>query len=323
MRNIISYRKSLLFALLTLLPFAQASAANEATGYAVLGGTLLFAVLFVVMVLHMGYVLFKGKSYKQEFTADYFREKRKLKIETLTAAKEKAEQDAQDPKNAGKEQPVIVIPETDPTDEEVEQCYALLEEAFDYWTVISGAGEEELRTPTKMKQIRKSKKALDKVIDLCPYEETVINRLNELCHIINVSEERSFNGSKMLIWISVIVGVVGAFLSKSWEFPTFLASGLVLYWVASRTPQFLIEKRAERGGGNIFSGLIGGAFAAVATAKTYKTVTKWSDGTTTTDYDNSETWISIVIAVVICVVLACLLYFWAMLNYLRNYVFYF
>ena len=59
MRNIISYRKSLLFALLTLLPFAQASAANEATGYAVLGGTLLFAGLFVVMVLHMGYVLFK------------------------------------------------------------------------------------------------------------------------------------------------------------------------------------------------------------------------------------------------------------------------
>ena len=141
MRNIIYYRKSLLFALLTLLPFAQASAANEATGYAVLGGTLLFAGLFVVMVLHMGYVLFKGKSYKQEFTADYFREKRRLKIETLTAAKEKAEQDAQDPKNAGKEQPVIVIPETDPTDEEVEQCYALLEEAFDCWTVISGAGE--------------------------------------------------------------------------------------------------------------------------------------------------------------------------------------
>lgn len=323
MRNILSGRKSALFALLALMPFATASAANEATGYAVLFGSLFFVILFVVMIIHMFYVLFKGKSYKQEFTVDYFREKRRLKIETLTAAKEKAEQDAADPKNAGKEQPVIVIPESDPTEEETAQCFDLLEETFDTWTVISRAGEEEMRTPTKMKQIRKSKKLLGRVIDLCPYDETVIGRLNELCGIINDSEERSFDGSKMLIWISVIVGVISIFITKSWEFPTFVGSGLVLYWVASRTPQFLIEKRAERGGGNIFSGLIGGAFAAVATAKTYKTVTKWSDGTTTTDYDNSETWISIVIAVVICVVLACLLFFWSMLNYLRNYVLYF
>lgn len=323
MRLFVNHRKTVLFGIAALLPFVNVSAQTNAAGVGASIAILLFLGLSVFAIVHMVYVLVKGKPYKVEFTPDYFREKRRLKIEAQIAAREKAEQDAQDPKNAGKEQPVIEISPDEPDDDERALCYDLLEQAFDSWTVISRPGEEELRTPTKMKQIRKTRKLLNRVIALCPFDEDIINRLNELCNIINISSERSFDGSKMLVGISVVVAIISIFLDDSYAMVSMIGSGIVLYWLASRTPQFLIEKRAERGGGNIFTGILGGAFAAVATAKTYKTVTKWSDGTTTTDYDHSETWISLVLMVIVCLVLACLMFFWAMLNYLRNYVFYF
>ena len=61
----------------------------------------------------------------------------------------------------------------------------------------------------------------------------------------------------------------------------------------------------------------------IAGAKTYKTVTKWSDGTTTTDTDNSETGIALIIALVVFVFLTFFLWVIAIWNYLRNYVLHF
>ena len=60
----------------------------------------------------------------------------------------------------------------------------------------------------------------------------------------------------------------------------------------------------------------------VAAAKTYKTVTTYSDGTTKTETDNSETWISLIFGLIIMVLLSLLLSLISVINYLRNYIIY-
>ena len=59
-------------------------------------------------------------------------------------------------------------------------------------------------------------------------------------------------------------------------FSTLIATGL--YVVASRTPQFLIDKRALRGGGNIHNGIFAGVFGLLAGAQTVRTIYKFNDG---------------------------------------------
>ena len=46
------------------------------------------------------------------------------------------------------------------------------------------------------------------VIGMCPTDADVIERLNSLTDVINSGEERHFDGSKKLIWLGVIVGIL-------------------------------------------------------------------------------------------------------------------
>ena len=43
---------------------------------------------------------------------------------------------------------------------------------------------------------------------MCPTDADVIERLNSLTDVINSGEERHFDGSKKLIWLGVIVGIL-------------------------------------------------------------------------------------------------------------------
>ena len=100
--------------------------------------------------------------------------------------------------------------------------------------------------------------------------------------------------------------------------------GIALYLLASRSTNFLIAEKQQKGGGgsSFLSGIIGGLFMGVAAAKTYKTVTTYSDGTTKTETDNSETWISLIFGLIIMVLLSLLLSVISVINYLRNYIIY-
>ena len=93
--------------------------------------------------------------------------------------------------------------------------------------------------------------------------------------------------------------------------------------IASRTPVFLIEKRAKRGGGNIHNGFIAGIFAMIAGAQTVRTITTYSDGHKEVDDDNSQHWIAWVLAIILFITIAVFMFVWAFINYIRNYVLYF
>ncbi|MCM1515631.1 MAG: hypothetical protein NC080_04335 [Paraprevotella sp.] len=254
--------------------------------------TILVSGLFLFVIGHMGYVWFKGARYKEKFTVDGMKNERYV---------------------AG-------LPE-EMTEREVAEAWSLMDEAFQTWTVVETTEEGEFRKPTKMKQITRSVMLIDQVIAMCPTDAGVVERLNELTDVINSGEERHFDGSVKLIGLGVIVAILMYWMAGMGMTVSTLAS-TGLYYIASRTPQFLIDKRALRGGGNIHNGIMAGVFAMLAGAQTVRTVYTYSDGHKEYDDDHSQHWIALVLGFVVLVVLAMMMMFWALLNYVRNYVLY-
>lgn len=248
-------------------------------------------VLFIVG--HMVYLNSRGKHYKKVFTVKDFEEERAL----AGISKEMAEQ-------------------------EIQEAFERMEKAFNTWTVVEITDDDEFHKPTKMKQVKASVVLIDQVIAMMPTNENVVERLNGLTEVINSAEERHFDGSKKLIWLGAIVGIL-MFWMMGIEMclSTLFATGA--YVLASRTPQFLIDKRAARGGGNIHNGIFAGLFALLAGAQTVRTISKFNDGSKTYEDDHSQTWIALAIGFIVMIVLAMMMSFWAFLNYIRNYVLYF
>lgn len=255
--------------------------------------TVLVSALFLFIVGHMGYVWYKGVRYKEVFTVEEMVNKRAAEG----------------------------VPER-MTDEEISEAWRLMDEAFTTWTVVEKTADDELRKPTKMKQIKQSVLLIDQVIGMQPTDADVIERLNSLTSVINSAEERHFDGAKKLVWLGVIVGILMYWIMGiGVAVSTLVATGL--YIVASRTPQFLIDKRALRGGGNIHNGIFAGMFALLAGAQTVRTVYKFNDGHKEYSDDHSQHWIALAITGLVLFLLAMMMMFWVLLNYLRNYVLFF
>lgn len=255
---------------------------------------ILVLLIFVGMAGHMLYLLFRGDRYKKTFTADGMI----------------ADRVAQ-----GKPEHM--------TEEEYDEVVKSLDSAFEQWSVVGHDDNgNELRKPTKMKQIKSSALLIDKVIAMQPTEDDLVARLNDLTAVVNSNEKRYFDGSKPLVWLGFIVGIVLCFvMGPGVGVNTIVATGI--YIIASRTPMFLIEKRSKRGGGNIHNSFIAGIFAMIAGAQTVRTITTYSDGHKEVDDDHSEHWIALFFGLVLLIAIAIFMFLWAILNYLRNYVFYF
>lgn len=253
----------------------------------------LVLIAYIAMIIHMIYIKYKGVRYKK----------------ALTVEEMKAERIAQN-------KPEEMSPE------EFNEALTLLAGVFDTWTVVGQNDEgEELRKPTKMKQVKSSSMLLDQAIALQPTDKDMIDNINELADVINSNEERFFDGSKPLAWLGGIVGIIFLFISPQFGIITLISTGA--YILSSRTPVFLIEKRQKRGGGNIHNGIIAGVFGMIAGAQTVRTVYKYSDGHKEYEDDNSQHWIAWILGLAILVCIAATMALWAMINYLRNYVLYF
>lgn len=253
----------------------------------------LVLIAYIAMIIHMIYIKYKGVRYKK----------------ALTVEEMKAERIAQN-------KPEEMSPE------EFNEALTLLAGVFDTWTVVGQNDEgEELRKPTKMKQVKASSMLLDQAIALQPTDKDMIDNINELADVINSNEERFFDGSKPLAWLGGIVGIIFLFISPQFGIITLISTGA--YILSSRTPVFLIEKRQKRGGGNIHNGIIAGVFGMIAGAQTIRTVYKYSDGHKEYEDDNSQHWIAWILGLAILVCIAATMALWAMINYLRNYVLYF
>uniref|UniRef100_UPI00405712B5 hypothetical protein n=1 Tax=Alistipes sp. TaxID=1872444 RepID=UPI00405712B5 len=195
----------------------------------------------------------------------------------------------------------------------------LLDEIYDAWTTSTLPDGTEIFCPMTRTAVLLTKKNMAAVIAMNPTDEAVVERLNAFNETLGNAFEREFNGSKPLLWVAGIFGVIGIFFGG---FGVAVFLGMGFYWLASRPPLFMTIRKELKGTNtskSILSSIIAGLFTMVATAKTYKTVTKWSDGSTTTDTDNSETWFSLALMVVVMVMLASFILIFGLVNYVRNY----
>lgn len=270
----------------------EVSESKDSIWNTILPIVLLAAIL--CMFVHMGIVWIKGQRYKTVFTPELVANART---------------------SVGK-----ISESTPEEDREVEN---LLEQAYLCWSETDpDENGNEMRQPTSRKQIKTSCSYLDQAIALQTTDSDLLERLNELTNAININEKRTFDGSKILVWLGGIFGVLSFFLfDTGLAFSVLFSTGV--YIVASRAPLFLVAKRQKRGGGNIHNGIVGGVLAMIAGAKTVRTVYKFDDGTQAYKDDHSQHWIALVLGLIILIILALTMIFWAILNYLRNYIIYF
>lgn len=281
-----------LFALGAYSAFAQTTSSTTDVQGIITAIIVLLALL--AMVAHMLYENFFRKALRTDYTAAEFRGLRKEQSLGDMTAQEAME-----------------------IDSNIDQIIAL-------WGELPNEDGDMVPYPLKHSVVKKSLATLEQAIAAMPTNSRIVERINDANEILNHARKRQFNGSKAMVITAVIVGIVLSAIAGSAEAAVSIGVGIALYLLASRSATFLIAAKQQKGGNgtSFLSGIIGGLFMGVATAKTYKTVTTYSDGTTKTETDNSETWISLIFGLVIMVMLSVMLALISVINYLRNYIIY-
>ena len=191
-------------------------------------------------------------------------------------------------------------------------------------------GPETVRYPVGKKAAYHAKEVLDDIYaNHLPVDGEAESLLNRVAVVTNDAFKRSFAGSKAFLVVAVIIAAIACFLNKDATPLIYFGLSCILYWFASRTPNYiLVEKdlKAAKTGKeskNFMTGAIAGILGLAATAPVYVKVTKDRNTGEVLDReeDHSMTWIAMAFSVVLFIVIAYLMLFVGIFNYLRNYVF--
>ncbi len=266
-------------------------------------GTILMGLAALFIIAHMVYTLITTKRFREHnFDVDYFKSVRQ---------------------ENGKP--------AESSEEENQRCRELLADAYNGWSyIIEDEEGYEYRRPNKMKEIKRADKILKEVAEITPTDEDIVGIFNEYKAVVASNEARSFDGSKKIMWLGIGIGVLMSiivastvpdkgFIGALFTIGLFFFIPVGIYYIASFTPQFLIEKRANRGGGNVSSGLVALALGVMGSGFTVRT--RYTDGTY--EDDNSAHGMALMLGIFVMLVVAFTIIIWAVVNYLRNYVLYF
>jgi len=207
------------------------------------------------------------------------------------------------------------------TDDEINQVLDLLEQERISWTPLHDKDDSRIITTKAM--IDSCMQTVDKIKVLAPTETETIGAVNSFIDIMHDSYKREFTGSKLLVGILVVFLAIMIYNFGWGSAPFFILSG-VTYIMSAMTPNFMSYRRELKGknGPGALNWLLGGVFAVIGSAQTIRYTTKWSDGTTTHEDDNSQHYAAWAIGFIVIMLLLFCLLIWAAVNYLRNYVFY-
>jgi len=211
--------------------------------------------------------------------------------------------------------------------EEYDQCSQLMDDEYARWTPIPG-NVNNARLYTSKKEMDHAINTFNQIRALKPTDQELIDICNVYLSVGTDGRKRQFNGSMALLIIVALLAALVIFIAGKeggYQMAVFFALMGVIYYMSSLTPTFLLFDRELSGSNG--KGCMGAVFAGlggmILGARTIKTTTKWSDGTTSTDYDNTEHTVSWVIALIVTFIVVCTLLIWSFFNYLRNYVFYY
>jgi hypothetical protein len=216
---------------------------------------------------------------------------------------------------------------------ENKQADAYLTEIYSSWKVVSEPGEQELRAPVTITQIRKSLELHAKAVAVMPTADNLIEDMNGMANVLNTQQERSFAGSWKLIIVAIIACIITYLMSKSFDpglwgwlkHYWFMPVGIILYYFASLAPFYLIKKRSSWFKGknihNVLLATVLGIFLATPATETF--VSTWSDGSKTKSEEfNPMFFVMLIITFMLILVLGFMTIIFAGINFLRNYVAY-
>lgn len=212
------------------------------------------------------------------------------------------------------------------TDEENEQCRTLLMGVWnDHFTKFKDENGEEKGVVTTKRNMEAMRQNMEQVEQIMPTDPELVEYYNSYAGVFNDCQKRVFAGSKLFIGLAVATALFMGWVGESWNMIPFFAVSIGIYWLSVMKPSFMIYSNICKGktqGRGFMNAIFGGLFGAVATATTYKTIIKYDDGTKETHTDNSETWITLLFALIISIIVVLFMAVVALINYLRNYVIY-
>ena len=204
-----------------------------------------------------------------------------------------------------------------------------LDSIYQSWPIDKERPEDHY--PQTKQEVQRGMEAVQLAIDAMPTDQALIDKINAWGEQMNEYNKRIFTGNKVFIVLNVLALALFMYLAISdggaqgWVLPIMLIFILGGYILSAYEPTFIALKKEMRRGGrgkSFLAIILGGLATSIATAKTYKTITTYEDGHKETSTDNSETWISLAIALIVSIILVMFTFVFAFYNYLRNYVLY-
>lgn len=209
------------------------------------------------------------------------------------------------------------------TQAEIASLNASLDSIDGIWGEIVDSNGDLVTYPHKHSAVNSSLAILQQAVEANSTDKSVVEKINSYSEVLNHARTRQFNGSKTLVVLFAIVGLI-----MSVAFPPAVVAvilGITAYLLASRTPNFMlieqIAKNSNKSGSWVKRTLLS-LLTGVASAKSYKIVKTYSDGTKSYDTDHTETWFSLLIVFVFTLMMAFILPVITLINYTRNYLIY-
>lgn len=211
------------------------------------------------------------------------------------------------------------------SDVENESISPLFEDVYHNLTQVRTGGEVEQYFTTK-EQIEGLRSALVQTLETAPTQPACVDLYNEMLADYKASTKRQFMGSKPYLIVGGVITVLMTIGGGLMALP-FMLLNICGYYFASQETQFMINAKELKEAGStgkskLMTILLTMGVGVLFSGQTYKTVTKWSDGTTSTDYDNSEHLVAFILGMIIIVVLAFFMFVVALVNFIRNYLIY-
>lgn len=246
---------------------------------------VVFITLFVIVLAiaaHTIYLLATTKKLKENYTVEAFRKNR-------TAAGLGAM-----------------------TKEEVDELDTKLDSIDTIWGEIADSKGNMVVYPHSRKSLNQSLEILNAAIALNPDNKDIVTKINDYNEVLNHALTRQFSGSKTIIAIATILGLILGFGTGFYMAIVATIVTVLAYILASYTPNFMLIEQIARNGKRSTS-LVKRLLLALIGSVTVANQN---------DKDKSERWVSYLLLFVGTIVMAFLLPIIALVNYLRNYVIY-
>ena len=198
------------------------------------------------------------------------------------------------------------------TKEEIDALNSSLDSIDNIWGEIVDSQGDTVTYPHKKSAVMQSLTILQQAIAANPTDKGVVEKINSYNEVLNHALTRQFSGSKTIIAIATILGLILGFGTGFYMAIVATIVTVLAYILASYTPNFMLIEQIARNGKRSTS-LVKRLLLALIGSVTVANQN---------DKDKSERWVSYLLLFVGTIVMAFLLPIIALVNYLRNYVIY-